>query len=497
MPAVEPLIIKPQYGPQEKALACPADILVFGGGAGGGKTWGLLLEPVRHKDNGEFGATIFRRTYPEITKQGAMWDESWKLYPHLDAKPNAADLSWTFPGGAVVQFSHLQHEKDKFTWLGAQIALLGFDQLETFLESQFWYLWSRNRSTCGVQPYTRATVNPIPDDDPVGGWVHKLIQWWLDPATGFAIPERDGVLRWFVRVNEQLVWGESKAELTRRYPEERPVSLTFIEAKLEDNKILERADPTYRAKLRALPRIERERLLNRNWNIKATAGTVFDRSWFKIVKAAPSTGITWVRYWDKAGTEGGGKKTAGVLMGRHFRTETIYVADCTTGHWSFHRREAVIKQKAHDDGHAVKIRLEQEPGSSGKDVAGLSVKMLAGYDVKAAPASGDKFERAGPFGAQAEAGNVCLIEGPWNDEYLAALHAAEPKAKFLDVMDASSGAYNDLAKISQSDWMPEGVGDHEDSYAAVGEVQDIPEEHEEDRLPGKRASQPVKGVVTF
>ena len=441
----EQIIIRPQVGPQEKMLSCGADIVIFGGGAGGGKTWGLLLEPIRYHAVKDFGATIFRRTCSDITNQGGMWDESFKLYPYLEAKPNNADLSWVFPGGAAVQFSHLQHDKDRFNYKGAQIPLLGFDQLETFLESQFWYLVSRNRSTCGVQPYIRATVNPVPVDDPVGGWVAKLLQWWWDRETGYMIPERDGLVRWLVRIDEQIVWADNPQELMASYPGCRPLSFTFIEAKLEHNKILEQKDPGYRAKLMALPKVERERLLGCNWKVKAEAGKVFDRSWFKIVEAAPAMGMRWVRYWDKAGTQGAGKRTAGVKMGRHMPTGRYFVADCTAGQWSFEQREQVIKQTAQNDGVIVKIRGEQEPGSSGKDVAGYTVKNLAGYDVRMAPSTGDKFTRSAPFSAQAEAGNVYLVAGQWVEAYLTELHNAEPGAEFLDRMDASSGAFNELA----------------------------------------------------
>ena len=85
--ATESKRIGPQAGPQEMCLITPADIAIFGGAAGGGKTWALLLEVLRHASNPEFGAVIFRRTYTQITNEGGMWDESEKLYPHAGALP--------------------------------------------------------------------------------------------------------------------------------------------------------------------------------------------------------------------------------------------------------------------------------------------------------------------------------------------------------------------------------------------------------------------------
>jgi len=208
----------------------------------------------------------------------------------LKADANQQSMKWEFPSGASVQFGAMQFEKDKYNYDGSQICLIGFDQLEHFTEGQFWYLWARNRSTCGVRPYIRATCNPVPADDPTGGWLHKLIQWWIDPETGKIIPERDGQLRWFIRENEQLEWADSKAELIARFPHakaEEILSFTFIEGQLSENAILMELDPSYVAKLRALPKVDRERLLHHNWNARPTSGNVFNRAWFEIVQALP------------------------------------------------------------------------------------------------------------------------------------------------------------------------------------------------------------------
>lgn len=67
------IIIKPQLAPQEKFLSTPADICIYGGAAGGGKTYGLLMEAMRHKNNGDYGAVIFRRNYTQVTAQGGLW----------------------------------------------------------------------------------------------------------------------------------------------------------------------------------------------------------------------------------------------------------------------------------------------------------------------------------------------------------------------------------------------------------------------------------------
>lgn len=439
--------VRPQTGPQEAFLSSDADVVVYGGAAGGGKTWALLVEPVRHVDNPRFGAVVFRRTYPQITREGGMWDESGKLYPLLGAVPNQTELSWSFPSGARVTFGHLQHEKNVEDWKGAQIPLICFDQLEEFTAKQFWYLLSRNRSTCGVRPYIRATCNPVPDDDPVGGWLNRLIAWWIDGETGYPVPERAGVVRWFVRAGDDLEWADDPAALQATHPGIPPKSLTFIPAKLEDNPALETADPSYRASLMALPLVDRERLLGGNWKIRPTAGFVFDRAWFRVVDALPLH-IRWVRYWDKAGTEDGGALTAGVKIGRHERTGIVYIADAVYGQWSALRRETVIRQTAEADGYDTTVVVEQEPGSGGKESAERTIAMLAGWTVHADRATGDKIERAGPLAAQAEAGNVALLRGDWNEDFLVQAHRFAPGRALKDIVDAAVGGFNWLTRLS-------------------------------------------------
>lgn len=273
----ETIAIRPQAGPQEAFLSSPADIVIYGGAAGSGKTFGELLEPLHFIQTVPgFGAVIFRRTTPQITSQGGLWDTASEIYPHLRATPNRTDLKWVFPPfGNAVKMAHLEYEKHMYDYQGSQIPLIEFDELCHFTEPQFWYLLSRNRSVCGVRPYIRATCNPDPDS-----WVAKLISWWLDPETGYPIQERSGILRWFVRVNNVLVWADTPDVLAAEYPDIPAKSLTFIPAKLDDNPALTQKDPQYRANLLAMGHVDTMRLLYGNWKIRASAGDVFRREWF-------------------------------------------------------------------------------------------------------------------------------------------------------------------------------------------------------------------------
>lgn len=440
--------IRPQKGPQERFLSSAADLCIFGGAAGGGKTFALLLETLRHARNPAFGAVVFRRTSPQITNQGGLWDESERLYPAVGATPRVGSAEWVFPSGATVSFRHLQYDADKLAWSGSQVALICFDELTLFEESQFWFLLSRNRSTCGVRPYIRATCNPDADS-----WVAKLLAWWIDQDTGLPIPERAGRLRWFVRINDALVWADTPEELRAKYPDIPPKSLSFVPAKLSDNPILMAADPGYLANLLALPLVERERLLGGNWKIRPAAGLIFNRGWFDVVDVAPAEAIR-VRYWDKAGSDGAGAYSAGVRMSKT-SAGVYYVEDVVRGQWSALERNTVVRSTAASDGHDVEVWVEQEPGSGGKESAEISVRELAGYVIRVERVTGDKVSRAGPFSAQAEARNVRLVRNPvrdWIPAFLDELHGF-PLGKYLDQADAASGAFNKLAAKSALPWV--------------------------------------------
>lgn len=449
----KPNMLEPQAGPQTMFMASSADIVIYGGAAGGGKTYALLLEMLRHKDIKNFGAVIFRKNFTQITAEGGLWDSSVKLYTQVpDAEQRKSPkLHWKFKGGKLT-FAHLDREEDLQAWQGTEIAYLGFDELTHFSRHQFLYMLSRNRSTCGVKPYVRATCNPDSDS-----WVADFVSWWINQDTGYPIKERSGVVRYMCVINDVIYWGDTPDELASNHginPEECK-SVTFIASKLEDNKILMKSDPSYLSNLKAMTDVDMERLLYGNWKIKAQAGRYFKRTQIPIdgyYEKIPDDVIYWCRAWDLAATDedenGDADYTAGVLIGLRKNNRYI-VADVINKQVKAGDVEKLIRMTAISDrkkyGFSYRVRIPQDPGGAGKIVAKQYLNGLSGFDVKAEPVSGSKELRATPFAAQWQNGFVDVLIAEWNEMYFSQLESF-PESKHDDMVDASSDAFNELTE---------------------------------------------------
>ena len=443
--------IRPQDGAQTTFLSSSADIAIYGGAAGGGKSWALLLEPLRHVPHTkDFYAVVFRRTLADAKKPGATWDQMGNILPLAGGNPNIANLSYSFPKGGRVTVGHLEHETTVQDWQSAEVPLFLFDELTHFTRNQFFYMLSRNRSTCGVRPYIRATCNPDPDS-----FVADLIAWWIDQDTGYPIPERGGKVRWFVNLNDKLLWADSRLECISKHgnpdlppdhaDQVRPKSLTFIPSTIYDNPALLKKDPGYLANLKALDTVTQARLLGGNWKIRPAAGLYFRREWCQVVDAQPAN-IDVVRYWDLAATEYTGNNdpdwTVGWKMGRCRDTKRFYVLHVYRDRVGPFEVRKALKNLASSDGTSVRVGLPQDPGQAGKAQAKDMILDLSGYSVTARPERGDKVTRFSPFSAQCKAGNVLFVRGAWNEAVFCSLESfdGDPK-KHDDDADAGGGAF--------------------------------------------------------
>jgi len=460
------IIIGPNSEPQTRFIASEADITIYGGAAGGGKTFGMLLDPLQHIDVKGFRAVYFRRTSEEMDKPGGLWDESMGIYTGIPgAKPNQTKMRWKFPAGSRIDFDHLQYDSTCHNWKSSQLGAMYFDQLEMFTEFQWWYMFTRNRSVCGVKPFIKATVNPDPDS-----WVRKFLSWWIDDATGYVIPERNGKTRWFIKIHDEVIWADTKEGLLEYegVGEHDPKSVCFIKADVYDNVDLMAADPAYEGNLKAADYVQRMRLLGGNWNVRYTAGTVFRKSMFRICYSIPRM-ISIGRAWDLAATKHEGNNdpdwACGFLVGmdEHHR---IFLLERERLRESSLMVELAIKGTAHRDTPEVPIRIEQEGGASGKGWPESIIRNhLQGFIATYLPPPSDKLSRAKPLASQAEIGNVYLYnpggQGSycrWIEEFLTEAENFPPLKKkdgHDDQIDAAVAAYElCLENMGLTQWEP-------------------------------------------
>ena len=232
------VIFAPNEGPQTEFLASPERDVLYGGAAGGGKSYAMLVDPLRFCHRSAHRALILRRSMPELRE---LIDKSRELYPRAfpGCKFREVEKIWNFPSGAKVEFGFLERDADVYRYQGQSYSWIGFDEI-THLPTEFgWnYLASRLRTTDSkIDPYLRCTANP----GGVGAhWVKKR---YVDPCEpGQSFKGDDG--------------------LTRR----------FIPARLDDNPYLAQ-DGRYEEMLKALPPVQRRQLLEGNWEI--TEGAAF------------------------------------------------------------------------------------------------------------------------------------------------------------------------------------------------------------------------------
>jgi len=261
-----PIVFKPNKGPQTDFLASPEEDVLYGGAAGGGKSYALLADLLRYADNGNHRALLLRRTLGELTE---LIDKSKQFYPK--AFPGAvfkeAKSMWQFPSGATALFSYLDKDTDVTRYQGQAFSWIGIDEITHYPTPYVWeYLRSRLRTTDeSIIPYMRCTANP----GSVGGWWIKKM--YIDPSPpNIAFPAVDI---------------ETKTEL--KYPENFPdkeragkalFHRKFIPARLTDNPFLTRGGE-YQAMLMSLPEVERKRLLEGDWDVaEGAAFTEFDRT---------------------------------------------------------------------------------------------------------------------------------------------------------------------------------------------------------------------------
>lgn len=443
------------YGPaspkQKMFLTSTADIIVYGGGAGCGKSHCALLKALGQINDPHFRAVFIRQTRTQLSQSGGLWDEAKQMYKPFKPRPHEQKLSLTFPSGAAVTFAPLDRAEDRYNFDGGQYSLVVFDEAQHQQEVSVLYLMSRLRSKAQMSSQLVMTCNPL-----YNSFLRNWIEWHLDPETGVPIPERDGVVRYFTNDGGKPVFALSREEMFEKVPhikDEHILTFTFISANIYDNPIGIQKNPKYLAFLLGLKRVEKLRLLEGSWYAKEEAAGFFKGEWLDVIPLPPLATIKKVRAWDLSGSIPSESNrdpdwTAGVLMSRD-KFGKYYIEDVNRFRDRAHGVLEKIIQTAIHDGPMVDIVIPADPGAAGKAYAQSIVKELAerGFYARIFQASQSKILRFQPFAAVAEARHVSMVRGVWNDEYIDELENFDGSRKVKDDMvDATSDAFKLLAQ---------------------------------------------------
>jgi len=247
------IVFKPNEGPQEEFLSAGERDVLYGGAAGGGKSFALLADPLRFCHNANHRGLLLRRTLDELTE---LIDKSRQLYTKAfpGAKFRESKSTWVFPSGATIWFTYLDKDKDVTRFQGQAFNWIGIDEITQYPTAYVWdYLRSRLRTTdpeLQQHLYMRCTANP----GGVGGW-------WVKKMYIDGTPENKPFPAFDIETRRDFVWppGHEKAGQPLFYRK-------FVPARLTDNPHL-MADGQYEAMLRSLPDVERKRLLEGDWDV--------------------------------------------------------------------------------------------------------------------------------------------------------------------------------------------------------------------------------------
>lgn len=378
--------------------------MLYGGAVGGAKTASLLLAALQFVDIPGYAALLLRRTYPELTKARSLIPLAHEWLANTDAEWNEQKKTYTFPSGATIEFGHMEHEKDKYNFDTASYQYIGFDELASFTQTQYLHVEAtRLRKPSGM---------PVPLRIRSGSNPRGAGSMWIKQRF--------------------IVEGKAKGRI-------------FVPAKLRDNAQFIDVE-SYLPGLMGLDPYTRAQLLDGDWDAKPPGG-LFRREWFKIVKEYPRSFRT-VRYWDMAATPPEEGKdpdwTVGTKMTEY--EKKFYIIDIKRTRTTPHGVEQLITQTAALDDLECEQHWEEEGGSSGKIVSDHYMHLLNKYIAMPHRNTGPesaKLLRIGRLSAQAQAGNVFLVEGPWINDFLDEVETL-PDAIHDDQADSACGAYSVL-----------------------------------------------------
>lgn len=406
------------YFKQKIFLLIPSLEVLYGGRAGGGKSDALLMAALQYVDVPGYAAILFRNSFADLVLPSSLMSRAreW-LEPHMpEVRWSSKNNSWIFPSGASLTFGYLDNPDDHLRYKGMEVQFVGFDEVTEIKEKHYLYLFSRLRKP-KEGPLSKVPLRARGASNPAPNWVRdRFIEHPVD-------------------------------EKGRRR--------IYIPAGLDDNPYIDQE--SYRESLAMLDPVERARLEAGDWWAEEP-GAKFQKKWFSVIdhhEVPEEAYSNIVRYWDIASTlptEGNKDPdyTAGALVsivdGIMIIHDVIRFRDNAGG------VEDVIYSTAHADGPNVKIRMEQEPGASGKiTIDHYARHILLGFDFDGHPTIRKKEERADAWAGNARRGHVMLVRPSGRDWIPGFLDEVTSfgavKDAHDDQIDAVSGAYEVLTGL--------------------------------------------------
>lgn len=397
----------PDIPAQREFLKLDCMEALYGGAAGGGKSDALLMAALQYVDVPGYSAILFRKTYQDLSLSGGLIPRSHEWLSVTDAKWDNTTKTWHFPSGSTLSFGYMDSMHDHYRYQGSEYQFVGWDELTQFPEEKYRYMYSRCRSTVGIQAplRVRCATNP-------GGIGHTWVKRrFIDAAT-------------------------------------KDPAAKFIPARVYDNPHIKIDE--YVHSLSYLDPVTRARYLDGDWVI-AEAGSMFRREWFGNPVECPPLHLLKVCAWDLAATEWEEGKdpdyTAGCVIGKD--AEGIYYI---LRMYNVRRTplevEALIRQTAEITGSNCDYWMEQEPGSSGVNTIDRYKRIvLQGFYFQGEKTTGKKADRARPFSAAVNSKLVRLVQGDWINDFLDQAEAF-PAGNHDDMIDAASLAFSKCSRLA-------------------------------------------------
>ena len=475
-------LFQPASKKQEMFINSDAFLTVYGGAVGSGKSYMGLMRFLLYIDDPNFFGYVFRLNATDMKGGGGLFQTACRMFQAYDkrVKYTKQPMCIYFPSGATINFTGIDGDSGLDSIQGVEISAAMVDEAAQHLESTIFWIISRLRTKAKMIPNIWLTCNPDPDSF-LKGWLDKYYLHQKGTLEEGELIEgrpnlsRDGDIRWFIRIGDEVVWGSSKEELIKEHSHKFPIdrlsglntcqprSFKFISATCHDNPPLIESDPNYVSNLLNLPRVEKERLYYGNWYARQESSSYYQRAWTPVIRfhdfLKTDEIIKRVRVWDLASSLPSEAYpdpdyAAGVLYGRT-RAGSYVVEHLVHGRWRAGELEQMLVEQTKKDremyGMGVNGYLPIEPASAGiiQKRHFATVFAQAGVPIKffKVGTNKSKLDRFLPFSSVAENGLVYVIEGDWNEQYFYELEAFTGMRSKVhdDIVDSQSDAHNILA----------------------------------------------------